>query len=185
VSDTSKLLYISYISSVLVLVGGRRVYLMQYLFLPYFLPSTLLSLPDLCPYSFPYRLLLYLYFEDALKRRYASFVEALAECSKDNLEHVKEKALKTAYELLARKAEAEAPLLSLLVNKLGDPNRKIASKTGYFMLCLLTVSARGYSQTQWRVFKSLGAYSIVTALTSIRLELLVALPVEFAQQRPS
>lgn len=71
-------------------------------------------------------------------RRYAVFVDALARASTDNLEWVKDKALKAAYELLAAKPEQEAQLLTILTNKLGDPNRKVASKAGYLLSCLLT-----------------------------------------------
>ena len=63
-----------------------------------------------------------------VSRRYAAFVAALEEGSRDNLEYVKERALRAAAELLRAKPEAEAALLSLLVNKLGDPSRKLASK---------------------------------------------------------
>jgi hypothetical protein len=55
-------------------------------------------------------------------------VAALEEGSRDNLEYVKERALAAAAELLRAKPEAEAALMSLLVNKLGDPSRKLASK---------------------------------------------------------
>jgi ribosome biogenesis protein MAK21 len=71
-------------------------------------------------------------------RRYAIFVAALEAAAGDNLDWIKEKALKAAFELLAAKPEAEARLLRLLVNKLGDPNRKVASKAGYLLSCLLT-----------------------------------------------
>lgn len=60
--------------------------------------------------------------------RYGAFVAALEEGSRDNLEYVKERAVAAAAELLRQKPEAEAQLLSLLVNKLGDPSRKLASK---------------------------------------------------------
>jgi hypothetical protein len=62
--------------------------------------------------------------------RYAAFVAALEEGSRDNLEYVKERALRAAAELLRAKPEAEAALMTLLVNKLGDPSRKLASKVG-------------------------------------------------------
>lgn len=39
--------------------------------------------------------------------------------------------------MLVRKPEGEAKLLGALVNKLGDPNRRIASKSGYLMAQLL------------------------------------------------
>ena len=81
--------------------------------------------------------LLYWHVEDAVKRRYAVFVDALDERSRDNVDFVKEKAVKAAYELLSAKPEQEARLLALVVNKLGDPSRKLASKAGYLLLCLL------------------------------------------------
>lgn len=50
---------------------------------------------------------------------------------------LKLQATKTISALLARKPEGEAKLLSALVNKLGDPDRKLASKAGYLMAQLL------------------------------------------------
>eukprot|EP00955_Chlamydomonas_euryale_P012320 132407-Chlamydomonas_euryale.AAC.1 len=41
------------------------------------------------------------------------------------------------FELLSQKPEAEAQLLSGLVNKLGDPSRKVASKAGFLLSQLL------------------------------------------------
>ena len=61
-------------------------------------------------------------------RRYAMFVSALEECSRDNLEFIKERALRAIAALLRAKPEGEAALLTALVNKLGDPSRKLASK---------------------------------------------------------
>ena len=52
---------------------------------------------------------------------------ALDECSRDNLEFLRERAVKAIYELLRNKAEQESQLLRALVNKLGDPSRKVAS----------------------------------------------------------
>ena len=39
----------------------------------------------------------------------------------DNLEYVRERALRAAYELLSTKPEGEARVLAMVVNKLGDP----------------------------------------------------------------
>ena len=58
----------------------------------------------------------------------------LEEASRDNLEFLKEKALKAIAQLLLVKPEQEARLLSALVNKLGDPSRKLASKVGMTLL---------------------------------------------------
>lgn len=52
----------------------------------------------------------------------------LEEASRENLEFLKDKTLKAIATLLAAKPEQEAHLLAALVNKLGDPSRKLASK---------------------------------------------------------
>ncbi|KAF5834970.1 CBF/Mak21 family-domain-containing protein [Dunaliella salina] len=81
--------------------------------------------------------LLWWYLEDQIKVRYNLLIAALEECSRDNLDFLKDRATKAIYQLLAKKPEGEAKLLAALVNKLGDPNRKIASKTGYLLSQLL------------------------------------------------
>lgn len=59
--------------------------------------------------------------------RYLQFVKDLQEACRDNLAFIKEKAVKAVYDLLRSNPEQEALLLSTLVDKLGDPSRKIAS----------------------------------------------------------
>ena len=56
-----------------------------------FLPSCLQSNPEGKAGD---KQLLYWVVEDAIKRRYSMFVAALEECSKDNLDFLKEKATK-------------------------------------------------------------------------------------------
>ncbi|KAG9457617.1 hypothetical protein H6P81_002125 [Aristolochia fimbriata] len=85
-----------------------------------------------------YSLVLYWYWEDCLKLRYEQFVSALEEASKDMLPVLKDKSLKTIYALLKSKSEQERRLLSALVNKLGDPERKTASGAAYHLTCLLS-----------------------------------------------
>lgn len=84
------------------------------------------------------RRLLALYaFEDGLKKKYARFVAALEELSKDPLEHLKHKAMRAIRDLLVAKPEQEQELLSALVNKLGDPQRKVASKASHLLRTVL------------------------------------------------
>eukprot|EP00887_Chlorella_sp_A99_P005084 scaffold25.g5084.t1 len=83
------------------------------------------------------RRLLYWLVEDGVKKRYAAFCEALEAVSRDNLEHLKDRATKALFELLRQKPEGEQRLLSALVNKLGDPDRKLASKVGHLLGRLL------------------------------------------------
>ncbi|CAH9118594.1 unnamed protein product [Cuscuta europaea] len=82
-------------------------------------------------------LLLLWYWEDCLKQRYERFVIALEEASRDVLDALKDKALKTVYVLLRSKSEQERRLLSALVNKLGDPHNKVASNADFHLLKLL------------------------------------------------
>ena len=72
-------------------------------------------------------------FEDALKRRYAEFLTVLQEHLGDAIVHFKSNALKTVVDLLIEKPEQEGILLSILVNKLGDPDGKVASKAQYLL----------------------------------------------------
>ncbi|KAK9819570.1 hypothetical protein WJX81_001337 [Elliptochloris bilobata] len=83
------------------------------------------------------RTLLLFLVEDAIKKRYAAFVGGLEEASRGNLDFLKDKALRALADLLRAKPEAEARLLAALVNKLGDPSRKLASKAGYLLAGVL------------------------------------------------
>ncbi|PKA46945.1 hypothetical protein AXF42_Ash020930 [Apostasia shenzhenica] len=69
---------------------------------------------------------------------YELFVSALEDGLKDVLPNLKDKAMKTIFTLLKSKPEQERRLLSSLVNKLGDPERKAASSAGYHLSCLLS-----------------------------------------------
>ncbi|KAJ7416000.1 CCAAT/enhancer-binding protein zeta [Willisornis vidua] len=82
------------------------------------------------------RLILW-YFEHHLKLQIAEFVQALETLSHDCLTATKSRALAVAHELLCNKPEQEKALLVLLVNKLGDPQNKIATKASYLLETLL------------------------------------------------
>ncbi|XP_073142319.1 protein SLOW WALKER 2 [Henckelia pumila] len=84
-----------------------------------------------------YSLLLLWYWEECLKERYGRFVFALEEASRDVLDKLKNMALKTMYSLLSSKSEEERRILSSLVNKLGDPENKVASNADYHLANLL------------------------------------------------
>jgi ribosome biogenesis protein MAK21 len=56
----------------------------------------------------------------------------------DEVEYARSRAVTYVYELLKEKPEQEANLLRLLVNKLGDPDKKIASRSSYLLLQLQT-----------------------------------------------
>lgn len=82
------------------------------------------------------RLILW-YFEHHLKLQVAEFVQALETLSHDSLTAPKSRALAVAHELLCNKPEQEKVLLVQLVNKLGDPQNKLATKASYLLETLL------------------------------------------------
>ncbi len=49
--------------------------------------------------------MVYWAFEDALKKRFARFVELIDTATRDNLAFIKDKAVKTAYDLLSQRPE--------------------------------------------------------------------------------
>lgn len=77
------------------------------------------------------RHLAYALFEDELKTAYRDFLKVLEDSGKDALAHFKQKAVKQISELLVGKPEREKELLSMLVNKLGDPERKVSSTASF------------------------------------------------------
>ncbi|CAM9779438.1 unnamed protein product, partial [Discosporangium mesarthrocarpum] len=78
------------------------------------------------------------YFESQARFGFYRVVAALERGSSDTVENFKRFCLETAKELLEAKPEGEAQLLSLLVNKLGDPQRKISSKVIHLLQTLLS-----------------------------------------------
>ncbi|KAM4771728.1 CCAAT/enhancer-binding protein zeta [Rhinophrynus dorsalis] len=82
------------------------------------------------------RLLLW-YYEEQLKQHVAEFVKVLESLSHDTLIATKAKSLNVAHELLCNKPEEEKALLVLVVNKLGDPQYRIATKASYLLETLL------------------------------------------------
>ncbi|XP_076874181.1 CCAAT/enhancer-binding protein zeta isoform X1 [Brachyhypopomus gauderio] len=77
------------------------------------------------------------YYENQLKQLMADFVVTLDALSHDTVLAIKTKALTTAHELLCNRPEQERPLLVHVVNKLGDPEYKLASKASYLLETLL------------------------------------------------
>lgn len=82
------------------------------------------------------RLILW-YFEDKLKEKYAEFIQGLETLCHDSVRAAKQKALTTVFVLLASKPEQEKKLLSILTNKLGDPDYKIASNAAHLLKSLV------------------------------------------------
>ncbi|KAK3945237.1 ribosome biogenesis protein MAK21 [Diplogelasinospora grovesii] len=78
-------------------------------------------------------------YEDWLKGAYFRIIQLLEVWCADEIEYSRSRALDFVYGLLKDKPEQEANLLRLLVNKLGDRDRKIASRASYLLLQLLNL----------------------------------------------
>ncbi|KAI9050750.1 hypothetical protein LZ554_004869 [Drepanopeziza brunnea f. sp. 'monogermtubi'] len=75
-------------------------------------------------------------YEEWLKDIYFEMLKVLENWCGDEVVFARLQAVMYAYELLKEKPEQEQNLLRLLVNKLGDPEKKIASRTSYLLLQL-------------------------------------------------
>ncbi|XP_043076110.1 CCAAT/enhancer-binding protein zeta [Puntigrus tetrazona] len=77
------------------------------------------------------------YFEHLLKLQVADFVASLDILARDTVQATKMRSLVTAYELLCNQPEQEKVVLMQIVNKLGDPEYKIASKASHLLETVL------------------------------------------------
>lgn len=75
-------------------------------------------------------------FEHYVKDQYFEVLKILEVWCNDEIEFSRSRAVSYVYELLKEKPEQEANLLRLLVNKLGDRSRKVASRASYLILQL-------------------------------------------------
>lgn len=78
-------------------------------------------------------------YEDWLKSMYFEILKILEVWCNDEVIFARVKAVDYVYQLLREKPEQEANLLRLLVNKLGDSDKKIASRTSYNILQLESI----------------------------------------------
>ncbi|KAI3625899.1 hypothetical protein CBS9595_001260 [Malassezia furfur] len=76
-------------------------------------------------------------YEDLLKKTYFAFVQLLERQSHDTLLFMRKQAVTQIFMLLRDKPEQEHNLLRLLTNKLGDPDRSVASKASTHLMELL------------------------------------------------
>ncbi|KAL4780464.1 CBF/Mak21 family-domain-containing protein [Aspergillus varians] len=75
-------------------------------------------------------------YENLLKDQYFEVLKILETWCNDEIEFSRSRAVSYVFELLKEKPEQEANLLRLLVNKLGDTSKKIASRASYLLLQL-------------------------------------------------
>ena len=77
--------------------------------------------------------LMYWLFEDALKHAYTQFLTVLETHLHDTMTYIKKAAINALFSLLSSLPEREKVVLTLLVNKLGDPDKKVASRIVYLL----------------------------------------------------
>ena len=75
--------------------------------------------------------------EDKLKACYSEYLDTIKTHLNDNEVAIRTKLCNLVYQLLNEKPEKEQELLSILVNKIGDPDNKLASKIIYILSQLL------------------------------------------------
>lgn len=75
-------------------------------------------------------------YEDWLKSTFFQILKIIETWCKDEVVYARGKAVDYVFQLLKEKPEQEANLLRLLVNKLGDAHKKIASKASFNILQL-------------------------------------------------
>ncbi|XP_011310491.1 CCAAT/enhancer-binding protein zeta [Fopius arisanus] len=83
------------------------------------------------------RLLAHWYFEDQLKDQYEKLLTSLSSVAAENVEMNREKAVGVMTDLLISNPEQEQKILDFLVNKIGDPKSKVASKAVFCLNKLL------------------------------------------------
>jgi ribosome biogenesis protein MAK21 len=75
-------------------------------------------------------------YEDWLKKTYFEMIKILEGWCNDEIEFTRTRALGFIYELLKEKPEQEENLLRLIVNKMGDKTKRVASRSSYLLLQL-------------------------------------------------
>jgi len=129
----------------------------------------------------PRTLLLWRY-EDILKSKYNAFLtqylaKTLSQNSTSSLDLTKSVALRTACSLLKEIPEGEQILLSMVVNKIGDPSKKIAAAAAHELRGILDMHpnmmntiAREVQQLAYRPHLSSRAlYNCITFLNQLKL----------------
>eukprot|EP00170_Pyropia_yezoensis_P006522 contig_26624_g6543 len=83
------------------------------------------------------RHLAYAHFEGELKGIYAQLVSSLSVASHATVAHTRKHAIHITLQLLMSRPEAEASLLAVLINKLGDPERLVAAAASHALARLM------------------------------------------------
>jgi ribosome biogenesis protein MAK21 len=83
------------------------------------------------------RTLLLWHFEGELLRRFGALITAIETACRDTVANTKRTAMESARDLLEAKPTGEAQLLACLVNKFGDPDRKVSNRAMHLLQLVL------------------------------------------------
>lgn len=78
------------------------------------------------------------YFEEIVKRGFFEFLKILEIALQDQIAHVRATALRVAYQLSLDKDEQLVNMMTMIVNKLGDPDKKISSRVIFYLQQILS-----------------------------------------------
>ncbi|GKY95116.1 hypothetical protein MPSEU_000475500 [Mayamaea pseudoterrestris] len=118
-------------------------------------------------------------FEELVKDKYHRFLhQCLDKTLRDGMEMDKISALRTTSSLLTSVSEGERILLQLIVNKLGDPSKKVAAAAGHELRKVLQkhpsmqlIIAREVQQLAFRPgLKSRALYHCISFLNQLKLQ---------------
>jgi len=73
------------------------------------------------------------YFEEGVKRAFFEYLKIIEVMAQDQVSHGRERAIRVLWTLGMASCEQGSNILSILANKLGDPERKIASRVVYYL----------------------------------------------------
>lgn len=140
------------------------------------------------------RILLLWRFEELIKEKYDLYLrQYMAQTLLDGAEQQKTKILQSAANLLSSLPEGESKLLSMMVNKLGDPDKKTAAAAGHQLRVVLQrhpamqdVVAREAQQLAHRPHLSPKAlYNCIVFLNQLHLKRTVGNSFDDGVQHPS
>lgn len=99
------------------------------------------------PGSISDRTLFVCQFEDIVKRSFFEYLKVLEIMLQDQIAHSRSTAMRLLSQLLNSKDEQANNMISMMANKLGDPDKKIASRVVYYLQELINSQPKAISKT--------------------------------------
>lgn len=74
------------------------------------------------------------YYEDSLKKNFLNYIIIIEKFTHDTIPHVRKRMIDHLYDIIVLKPEQECNILKIIINKLGDNDKIIASKAHFLIL---------------------------------------------------